>query len=277
MLSPEYRPVIGLVMGDLPCENPCREPMIYRQNLCVTAIRRAGGLPVNFPLLNEMGTTESEALLREYSDLVEGLLLPGGPDIDPNAYDEIPRWAENVSPALDYMDRGLVRHLLDDDERKRPILGICRGAQLLNVEYGGSLWQDLDTDRPAEGEIIDHVNAGKDLPDRLHPIAISTESILGRHLSADTVEAGLPAAAGRINIMGDSLHHQAINRVGPGLEAVAWAPDGTIEAIEDEASLVMGTQWHLETEYHKYEKVFKWFVQAAANSRRLLIPEVVAV
>ena len=170
----------------------------------VDAVLGAGGIPL---LLPAMGEPQLDAVL----EVLDGLLLSGGGDVGPGRYgaEPLPEVA-GVSEARDHWEL-----LLADGARRRglPTLGICRGAQLLNVAHGGTLVQHLPrhtdlahrvADRPAEV---------------VHDVVVDTTSRLAEVLG--TVELGV-----------NSLHHQAVEVVGDGLRPVAWAPDGTIEAVE---------------------------------------------
>ena len=158
-----------------------------------------------------------------------GLLLSGGPDLDPVAYGA-PGHAMlgPTEPALDAFEVALARAA---DRRGIPMLGICRGAQALNVARGGTLHQHLP-------EITDGTIAHRQATSgRLtcHDVRIDPASLLGKIVGP-----------GRLAV--NSFHHQAIDRLGRGLRAVAWASDGTVEAVEAPGRpLVLGVQWHAET------------------------------
>jgi putative glutamine amidotransferase len=158
------------------------------------------------------------ALLRPLA----GVCLSGGPDIDPAAYDA-ERHPElgPVEPDMDAFELAVARHA---DAAGLPILGICRGCQTLNVARGGSLHQHLPDHRQAKpGWAV------------THDVAVEAGSLLAQAVGAEAI---------RVN----SFHHQAVERLGEGLRAVAWAPDGTVEGIEGaNGRFVLGVQWHAET------------------------------
>jgi putative glutamine amidotransferase len=210
----------------------------------VRALARAGAVPVVLPPLP--------------ADAVPSLLAPltavclsGGPDLDPSAYgaDPSPDLGP-VEPALDLFELEVARVA---DAAGLPILGICRGAQALNVARGGTLHQHL----PA---ITDHsIDHRQTAPgwEETHQVRVDPSSRLAAILGAD---------AAWVN----SFHHQAVDRLGAGLRAVAWAPDGTVEGIEDVGDrFVLGVQWHAETldRGGPHHRLFEALVAAALGDR----------
>jgi putative glutamine amidotransferase len=177
-----------------------------------------------------------EASAPEAADPLEdldGLLLPGGPDVDPELYgEERDPYLGSIDPELDRFEIGLVRRAVD---RSMPVLGICRGQQVINVALGGTLHQHLpEHDR-------------HDLPrtHRAHQIQVEATSELGK------------AAAGEA-VMVNSLHHQAIKDLGTGLRVTARSPDGIVEALEGGEDVV-AVQCHPEE-----------LIEDSAWARRLL-------
>jgi len=157
-----------------------------------------------------------------------GLVLSGGEDLDPARYGEraLPVLG-TVNPARDEMEFGVLEVAL---ERRIPVLGICRGLQLLNVYFGGTLYQDVETQRPGA------------LPPR-------QEEAWGPHSHAASIEetSRLAGIVGGTRIRINSFHHQAIKGLAPGLVEVARADDGLIEAVEArDYPWVLGVQWHPE-------------------------------
>ena len=188
----------------------------------VRAVEAAGGVPVVMPPLDLEGVPSLVSRL-------DGLVLSGGPDLTPSAYEQRPHaQLGSTEPRLDAFEYATVTEALS---RALPILGICRGAQALNVARGGSLHQHLPD---IVGEQIAHRQSevGK------RPTH-SVDVVPGTRL------AGL-VGSGRLRV--NSFHHQAVDQVGRGLRVSARAPDGTIEAIEDPRhDFVVGVQWHAET------------------------------
>ena len=208
------------------------------------AVIEAGGVPVMLPL-----TDDRDALARTL-DAVDGLIVTGGQDVDPARYGEkdpeLAALCGELCPERDAMEALLVTDAL---ERDLPLLGICRGLQALNVIFGGTLWQDLPKQRPSEVE--HHGKAPYENP-------VHTVSVLPGTPLAECVGAGeLPV---------NSFHHQALRDVAPGLEVMATAPDGVVEAVWRPASrFCWAVQWHPEFSHAVDEpsrKIFSAFVGA---------------
>jgi putative glutamine amidotransferase len=171
----------------------------------------------------------SPAAISALLDACCGLVLSGGEDIDPGRYGEAP------SPAL-----GEVEPMRDEAEftalqaavsRDMPIFGICRGLQVLNVFFGGTLYQDIATDRP--GELLAHQQA-QPWSERSHSARVMPDSLLHRTVREECIFI-------------NSFHHQAVKHLAPGLRVVARADDGLVEAIEHpEYPWLLGVQWHPE-------------------------------
>lgn len=212
----------------------------------VAAVLEAGGLPLILsPLIG--AERAAEALVG-----CDGLLLTGGADLDPVRYGEAPsRSLRAVEPERDAFEFAL---LTTARARGLPILAICRGMQLVNVAAGGTLWQDLPTDRPG-------------------PVAHeqSTPSTSPAHLVQ--IEAGTRAAGllGSTSIQTNSTHHQAVRDLGAGLRATGWADDGSIEALESSnaGEWLVAVQWHPERGSAGLpdKELFRGFVAAAVERR----------
>jgi putative glutamine amidotransferase len=210
----------------------------------VASVLRAGGLPIIVPVLDR-------ALVADMLDGLDGLLLSGGGDIEPRRYGgvAVPE-IDGVDPARDEWELALVAGALD---RGLPVLGICRGAQVINVAAGGTLVPDL-------GAVSDVLHRDRDRFDEdVHPV----EVLAGSRLAW---------AMGREHVGVNTLHHQAVDEVGLGLQAVAWSPDGVIEAIEGIArGRVLGVQWHPELLSHLpgNPELFQWLVAEASRARTM--------
>jgi putative glutamine amidotransferase len=186
----------------------------------VDVVRLAGGVPIVLPAV--------EGEIPEALDAIEALILPGGGDIDPAHYGGVRHEANyGISAERDGFEMALARAALT--RRELPLLCICRGTQLLNVALGGDLVSHIPDHF---GERVAHRN-----PDRLpveHPVRIDPASRLATILGTTELEV-------------QSVHHQAVNRLGKGLRAVAWSPGGVIEAVEHtEHPFAIGLQWHPE-------------------------------
>ena len=215
----------------------------------VDAIYKSGGIPVVLPILKDVSA------IREQVKLLDGLILSGGRDVDPHFYGEEPlEKLEAIFPERDIHEMALIKSAID---LKKPILAICRGMQILNVTYGGTLYQDISY---APGEHIKHYQIGSPYQ-ATHTIKIDKNSTLFK--MADKMEIE------RVN----SFHHQALKQVAKGLKVVATAPDGIIEAVErenEEELFVIGVQFHPEMMYDKStfaRGIFKKFINICIDSR----------
>jgi putative glutamine amidotransferase len=188
----------------------------------VRAIEAAGALPVVMPPL---APADVPALVAR----LDGLVLTGGPDLAPAAYDARPHAELGATePDLDAFEYAVVHEALRVD---LPILGICRGAQAVNVARGGTLHQHLP-DVVGTGIVHRQTEDGR-IP--THPVEVVPDSRLADVLGTTELDV-------------NSFHHQAIDRLGAGLRVCARAPDGTIEGIEDDAlPFLVAVQWHAET------------------------------
>jgi putative glutamine amidotransferase len=219
----------------------------------------AGGLPLTLPRI--------EGVLDDVLDACDGIALGGGRDIDPRRYGQEPHEKlAATEPRRDAFELELVRRAL---ERGLPILGMCRGIQVLNVALGGTLVQDLSLVEEWAGHPSDRgwkawkeverasLDGEPEVPTHpRHPIAIEPGSRLHEALGVEEIEV-------------DSFHHQAIDRVARGLRVTARAPDGVVEAVElDGSSSVLAVQWELQEEWRvdrRFLRLFERFVEAAAG------------
>ena len=215
------RPLIGVTTSELrpsgmstlrrqgePAHPEMALGMTYLQ-----AIERAGGVPVVLPPC----VSDLAALMAR----LDGICLSGGPDLDPGAYGAADRHAQlgPTEPSLDAFELALARAAV---ERGMPLLGICRGAQALNVACGGTLHQHVPGHRQVE--------SGRQAT---HAVEVLAGTQLATVLGAGTLAV-------------NSFHHQAVDRLGQGLRICACAADGTVEGIEG-AGFLLGVQWHAET------------------------------
>lgn len=185
-------------------------------------IELAGGAPVVLPL------TRDHEVLEAILSRCSGLLLTGGHDVDPALYGQavLPACGE-LSAARDALEGWLLDWAL---ERDMPILGICRGVQMLNVHLGGTLYQDLPTQRPSG---VEH-SQQPPYETPVHTVQVEQDSFL-----AELIGAG--------SFLVNSLHHQAVDAAAPGLVVNARAEDGVTEALHMPGKrFVLGVQWHPE-------------------------------
>ena len=186
-------------------------------------VREAGGLPLIAPHLDA-------AELAEVLDDVDAVLLSGGQDVDPAVYGAENTASILVRPESDEFD---LRVALASIERGLPVLGVCRGPQVLNVALGGDLRQEVQsTGDPAHPTYAEMAEM-EDVRDHRHEIRV---------VGGSRLEAVIGGPVVTVN----SLHHQAIGRVADGLVVSATAPDGTIEAVEGIDADVLAVQWHPE-------------------------------
>ena len=223
---------------------------IYIQNrMYVQGVTLVGGAPITIPLeLDEM-------TLRTIYDSLDGVFLPGGEDIDPTLYEEEPHELLGaVDKERDRTESLLARWAL---EESKPIMAICRGAQMLNVVAGGTLFQDITALRP-------HSEKHDYFPPQFERFRISHE------IEVDTGSRLHEIIGGEHSV--NSMHHQSVKTVGRNLRAAAWAPDGVIEAVEAlNHPFAIGLQWHPEELAPRNDaamlRLFQTFVQTAAGSR----------
>lgn len=185
------------------------------------AIEKAGGSPIILPIMNSDNA-------KELISIVDGLLLTGGEDVSPKFYNEEPRMV--IGPTSPERDQSEILLLKEALKQHKPILGICRGMQLINVVLGGSLYQDLSENKQIT---LQHVQKTKPH----HP----THSI--------TVKEGSHIA--QIYQSGDyvnSFHHQVLKEIASGLTVTAWSQDNVVEAVElfEDFQSLIGLQWHPE-------------------------------
>jgi putative glutamine amidotransferase len=251
-------PLIGLTMSITVPEKRTdkktkstigRKPeRVYLNSAYINAVQEAGGVPVPLPPRLDV------VAQRELFARLDGILLTGGADVDPQRFNETPHpTVYDVSPARDELEVRLVEHSLDRD---LPLLAICRGIQVLNVALGGTLHQDV---KSAPGTDIEH-SQKRGRHRTSHPVRIEAGSRLAKVIGAYELEV-------------NSFHHQAIKELGRGLRAVAFAPDHLIEGAEigDPERFVLGVQWHpeeLASHHETARRLFRALVEAATSRSR---------
>jgi putative glutamine amidotransferase len=236
------RPIV-LLPPDLEVYASQRGPLprMIVQRPYTDAILEAGGLPLVPPPLPD------DEAVQQLVALADALVLPGGGfDIDPALYGEAlhPLCGE-LKPERTNLELSLLRASV---ARNIPVLGICGGMQLMNVLRGGSLVQDLPSQRPSE---VSHYQEGnKALPH--HSVTIDIDSQLGGLVGGITLDV-------------NSTHHQAVARLGEGLTISARAADGTVEGLEDRReAFFVGVQWHPESmREHGHRAIYRGLVAAA--------------
>lgn len=247
------RPLIGIpaqtlqAIDHIPAGLPHSWVMNSRYSLAAASM---GAVPVMLPLFHEDPET-----LRALYDRLDGVLLAGGVDVDPAAFGEAPHpRLGRTDPARDAVELRLATWAVED---RKPLLGLCRGLQVLNVALGGSLWQDIEAQ--VDGAIKhDYLPTAGYARDYLaHPALLAGDSRLA-------------AAFGAPSIRVNSMHHQAIKVLAPALHPTARAPDGLIEGVESGTEhFLVGVQWHpeiFEPTDPGTQRLFRSFVEAARRA-----------
>jgi putative glutamine amidotransferase len=235
------RPVIGLCAAvERAAWGAWDDVLVMLPRSYVVAVQRAGGLAVLLPPDPAVEQAPDEVL-----DFVDGLVLAGGADVDPAAYgaEADPR-TTGTCPPRDAFEVALARRALECDV---PVLGICRGLQLLNVATGGTLVQHLpdrvghEQHRPAPGTFVEH------------EVRVEPRSLAARAVEAERSDV-------------KSHHHQGPDRIGDGLMATGWAlPDGSVEALEaPHRRFALGVLWHPEQD--ERSRVVSALVRAARGA-----------
>jgi putative glutamine amidotransferase len=248
-----YRPTIGIPtqtlqsIDGIPAGLPASWVMNQRYYY---AASDAGGVPWMIPLFHD----DLETLRCIYQRL-DGILLAGGVDMSPDHYHQAPHpRLGNVDPARDTVELTLARWAIDDG---KPLLGLCRGLQVINVALGGSLHQDLEAELPNAIKHDYFPTAGFPRDYLAHQVEIREGSRLARTFGARTVAV-------------NSMHHQGVKHLGADLVASAVAPDGLIEAIElPDEEFIVGVQWHPETLEQKDPRTRTLFGDFVESARRL--------
>jgi putative glutamine amidotransferase len=238
------RPLVGIT-PDVAASPRAREPLIIIQERYARAVEAAGAIPLVLPVL------PSSTSMRAMIENLDGLVVSGGNfDIHPRFYSEKPiRSLGEIKQERTEFELGLIGLAL---KRDMPLLGICGGAQAINVAQGGSLYQDIDAQRPGR---IEHQRS--ELKDR------------GGHEVAIHDKTKLRKIVGKSRLVVNTTHHQAVKQPGKNLLVDATAEDGIVEGIESTVHrFVIGVQWHPEFLIHRdaaQRKIFAAFVQACAH------------
>ncbi|HNP86418.1 MAG TPA: gamma-glutamyl-gamma-aminobutyrate hydrolase family protein [Kouleothrix sp.] len=240
------KPTIGISCGAFRDRDWCPPANFLRKNY-TDAIVTAGGLPLIIPMIDDI------EVLRALYDRMDGIVISGGGDIDPRFYRERPLAGLGpTDPARDEIELPLARWAV---EESKPLLGICRGAQVINVALGGTLYQDIPSQIHTQ-LVHDSSFTRQDWTYMAHELQLEPDSKLA-HLFGTNC------------IMTNSLHHQSLKDIAPGLRPVGWAPDGVVEAIEGEGeSFLVGVQCHPEALQGaadvRWQALFRDFVASCA-------------
>jgi putative glutamine amidotransferase len=237
-------PIIGITSTKMSARAPL-DLGIFVPDGYVNGIVRCGAIPVVIPLV------EDDAIIKELIDRVDGVLFTGGEDIGPHLYSEIPHQKlGEVNSLRDRIEMEGIRYALS---KNKPILGICRGVQLLNVAMGGTLYQDLPSQLKDSGQHFQKAPRSEGS----HFVSVSRESKVYDIFQLERVFV-------------NSYHHQAIKDPAPGFVVTAKADDGVVEALESTVhSFAMGLQWHPEMMWSMNEQmleVSRYFVHAVRSA-----------
>ena len=218
------KPIIG-ILGNTLWQHTSMFGEIERQYVnaaYVAAVEKNGGVPLILPVCSDFEK------LKTMIALCDGLLVPGGEDVDPALYGENPhRQLGEIRP---WHDKFLLEALRLAEERGIPCLGICKGMQIMAVYSGGALYQDIHAQAP--GEVYLHCQRGR--RDHLfHQVSMKEETHLARILGQNRVGV-------------NSIHHQSVRSLGDKLIVTAEADDGIVEGLESRDGLWIGVQWHPE-------------------------------
>lgn len=209
----------------------------------IKAILDQGAIPVIIP------ADEDCSSIGSYVGMVDGLLIPGGEDVSPLQYGEEPHPSVTLTKSVkDVFEAELI---LQMHQKGKPVLGICRGMQIINVAFGGTLIQDIPSEM---GEHIEHKQAMGIRSEATHTVKIAENSLLYPILGKQA----------RVN----SYHHQAIKAPASGFRVTAQAQDGIIEALESNDGKVFAVQWHPECLYERYTDfsgIFRKLVELSAR------------
>ncbi len=246
------RPVIGIPtqtlqsLGGVSAEIPPSWVMSQRY---ITTLTAAGAIPWMIPLVDE-GT------LRGVFDALDGVFLPGGADIDPASYGTSPHpLCDRTDPERDRVELLLARWAMEEG---KPVLGVCRGMQLINVAAGGSLYQDLAEQLPGsiKHDYFPFTGASFRRDFLAHSVVVSPDTRLARLFGEGELQV-------------NSMHHQGVKELGAGLKPTAVSPDGLVEGLETIGeSYVFAVQWHPEalTDHDTHSReMFEDFIAAAGG------------
>lgn len=238
-------PIIGITAGRTIAKD--QTVTISLSEKYTEAVQRAGGVPVVIP------ATLDDFSLRDLFERLDGFLLTGGGDIDPAIFNGLPHPnVYGIDHARDFLEIELVRYAAKNNA---PFLGICRGAQVINVALGGTLYTDIGAQLP-DAERHDYY---PNIPRNkiAHVVRIRKDSLLTN-------------LAGSAKLRVNSLHHQGLDAIPPILTPVAHAADGLVEAVElSDHPFGLGVQWHPEwlVESPGNQAIFSGLVEAARNHK----------
>lgn len=229
------KPIIGITAGFNNLEEKH-----FLTHFYVQVVESLGGIPVILPSVDI-------TLVNMVYDMVDGLIFSGGSDVDPFFFGENPKKGiGEITPVRDHFELCLAQRAL---KGIKPVLGICRGIQVLNIAAGGNIYQDI-----GEVTVQEHdQKAPKWFP--FHEVEIIENSLLYKII-------------GRKKIKVNSFHHQSVKDLGQGLVKVAWSNDGLVEALESRSQekRIIGVQWHPECNWNREQEsraLFEFLINCA--------------
>jgi putative glutamine amidotransferase len=250
----QSRPVIGIVTETIEPASEQAAPAWIMEHRYIQGLTALGAVPWLIPLLQGDGETLESIYVH-----LDGVFLAGGVDVDPQCYREkrLPQCGR-TDPPRDWTEMRLIRWALRDH---KPLLGICRGIQMINVAAGGTLYQDVPTQLPtAIPHDCDDAKKIHGAAALFHEVQVQSGSQLHELFGAEAVEV-------------NSMHHQAIRDLAPDLAPTAFSPDGLIEGIEGmdrNRHYLVAVQWHPEEMLEKsspMRQLFQSFLDAAAGHK----------
>lgn len=251
-ISDNSRPIIGISPG-YAGPDPTRSfapagRIVFSDLNYVECVENAGGLPVMSPL------TQSKEQMERFADLLDGLILIGGTDVHASRYgQEMMATEQTPVPERDDFEFALLEVF---SKREKPIFGICRGYQVLNVFYGGTLIQDI----PSALGSVHHLQTPGSLT-IAHQVRVEEKSLIHKILGSTLVNV-------------NSFHHQAVDKLGDDLKAVGWSEEGIIEVFEHVSHpYMLAVQWHPERmrSFPEQQLLFNDFVKACGREQYELV------
>lgn len=220
----------------------------------IKSVEQAGGIPIIIPIFSDFHN------IQEVIKSMDGIIFSGGNDIDPQHYDEtIEEGDYDLVQELDIHEIQLCNKIIHNTDM--PVLGICRGHQLINVVHGGTLYQEIKrSDKPDHRSYPDSVSKYH----LAHDIIVDRETMLYKILGKEYIKV-------------NSFHHQIIKKIGTGLKVSALSPDGVVEAVEGaKERFLLGVQWHPEMlapvdsiNDVSSQKIFQYFINECIKFKKL--------
>lgn len=239
------KPIIGLALS-----NRVKSKKIYSviNNDYIKAVQKAGGIPILIPFSDNIEN------IKEYTNKLQGIIFTGGEDISPLLYNEEPH--KEVQCIIEERDRFELELFKEVYEKKIPILGICRGLQLINIALGGNLYQDINSQIPNSYGHAPKYTLRSNL---YHSVKIEKGSKLFDIFKTEDLKV-------------NSFHHQSIKKLGNDLKITANSNDGIVEAIESvNEKFLVAVQWHPENLVEKHDEFLKIFELLINNAKQNII------